>query len=80
MVEVGGRVHCVTLNPSQGLASFEAEVSDDTGTLLLVWLGRRRLAGVEPGRQITARGRVTTTDGEPTIFNPEYELTMPSTE
>ncbi|MCU0278808.1 MAG: OB-fold nucleic acid binding domain-containing protein [Candidatus Nanopelagicales bacterium] len=78
VVEVSGRVHSVTLHPSGGVESFEADVADDTGIVHLVWLGRRRLTGIVPSRRISARGRVAERDGRKVIFNPEYELTIPS--
>lgn len=78
VVEVSGHVHSVTLHPSGGVESFEADVSDDTGLVHLVWLGRRRLTGIVPSRKISARGRVALRDGRKVIFNPEYELTIPS--
>jgi hypothetical protein len=40
----------------------------------LIWLGRRRIRGIEPGRSLVARGRLTRQDGRPTIYNPSYEL------
>ena len=78
VVEVSGTVHSVTLHPSGGVESFEADISDATGIVHLVWLGRRRLTGIVPSRQIIARGRVAIRGGRKVIFNPEYEITIPS--
>lgn len=78
VVEVTGAVSSVTLHPSGGVESFEADVRDDTGVVHLVWLGRRRLTGIVPGRKISARGRVAVRDERKVIFNPEYELTITS--
>lgn len=78
VVEISGAVCAVTLHPSGGVESFEADVQDDSGQMHLVWLGRRRLTGIVPGRRITARGRVALRDDRKVIFNPEYELTIPS--
>ncbi|MFM7212684.1 MAG: OB-fold nucleic acid binding domain-containing protein [Actinomycetota bacterium] len=73
-VRVCGTVRSVTLRPKERQPTFEAEVFDGTGHLTLVWLGRRSLAGVEVGRMIEARGRVTCPRNHPIIFNPDYEL------
>ena len=62
------------LRPRAKSPAVEAEVYDGTGHLTLVWLGRRSLRGVEAGRMIVARGRVTFPHGDPVIYNPEYEL------
>jgi hypothetical protein len=51
-----------------------AELYDGTGTLAVIWLGRRQIAGVEPGRRLRVEGMVTEQDGRPVLFNPRYEL------
>jgi hypothetical protein len=40
----------------------------------LVWLGRRTIAGIDPGRLLIAEGLITTAEGRPVIFNPRYVL------
>jgi hypothetical protein len=39
-----------------------------------VWLGRRQILGITPGRSIVVTGRITCNETDPTIFNPRYEL------
>ena len=51
-----------------------AELYDGTGSLSLIWLGRRQIAGVEPGRRMRVEGLVTQSEGRPVLFNPRYEL------
>ena len=51
-----------------------AEFFDGTDTVLLKWLGRSRIPGIESGRRITVRGRVAVADGMKIIYNPYYEL------
>jgi hypothetical protein len=75
---VSGVLRAVTLRPREGVPAVEAELFDGTGRLLLVWLGRRRIRGIEPGRAIVVTGRITCNTDRPTIFNPRYEL-RPST-
>ncbi|MBY4572301.1 DNA-binding protein [Gordonia paraffinivorans] len=55
-------------------AGVKAEFFDGTDVVLLKWLGRNRIAGLEPGRKLTVRGRVAVQDGHKVIFNPYYEL------
>ena len=43
----------------------------------LVWLGRRHIAGIEPGRQLTVRGRIAMREDRKVIYNPYYELEPP---
>ncbi len=71
---VCGTLRSVTLRPRAGVPALEAELYDGTGHLSLVWLGRRQIAGIEPGRRVKVHGMVTSSDGEPAIFNPRYEL------
>jgi hypothetical protein len=73
-VTVMGTLRTVTLRPRAGVPALEAELYDGSGTLALVWLGRRRIAGIEPGRRLLAQGRVTYHEGGPVMYNPRYEL------
>lgn len=73
-VTVTGVVHTVTLRPRGGVPALEAELDDGSGVITVVWLGRRRLAGVEPGRSITVTGCIGQQNGVPMMFNPRYEL------
>lgn len=71
---VAGTVRCVVLRPRAGVPTLEAELYDGTGTVTLVFLGRRRIRGIDAGRSLVARGRLTTHEGRPTLYNPAYEL------
>lgn len=71
---VAGTLKAVVLRPLAGVPTLEAELFDGTGTVTLVFLGRRRIRGVDPGRSLVARGRLTAHDGRPTLYNPAYEL------
>ena len=71
---VAGTLRAVVLRPLAGVPTLEAELYDGTGTVTLVWLGRRRIRGIDPGRALVARGRMTLRAGKATVFNPEYEL------
>ncbi|MBO9555796.1 OB-fold nucleic acid binding domain-containing protein [Cellulomonas sp.] len=71
---VSGVIRSVTLRPREGVPALEAELYDGSGTLDLVWLGRREIAGVAPGRRAKIEGLVCLVDGRRTVFNPKYEL------
>lgn len=71
---VGGRVRSVRFNPTENVPVLEAELYDGSASILLRWLGRRRIAGIEPGRKLLAQGRVGEHDGRWVIYNPWYEL------
>ncbi len=57
-----------------GMPAFEAELRDDGGRVDLVWLGRARISGIEPGSTVVAEGRLAVRHGRTTMFNPRYEL------
>ncbi|MGY1826434.1 MULTISPECIES: OB-fold nucleic acid binding domain-containing protein [unclassified Blastococcus] len=74
VVTVTGRLKSVVYTPRETVPTLEAELFDGSGSVTLVWLGRRRIAGIEPGRTLTARGRFAAFDGRQVIYNPWYEL------
>src|SRR6476660_4895173 len=74
MVTVTGRLRTVVYTPRTNLPTLEADLWDGSDLVTLVWLGRRHIAGIEPGRTITARGRIALRDDRKVIYNPYYEL------
>ncbi|MCQ4083029.1 OB-fold nucleic acid binding domain-containing protein [Streptomyces sp. RB6PN25] len=74
VVTVTGTLRAVTLRPRAGVPALEAQLFDGSAALDVVWLGRRSIAGIEPGRKIIASGRVALNRGRPVLFNPKYEL------
>lgn len=78
-VSVTGRLKTVTFTPCTSMPLLEAVLYDGSDFITLVWLGRRRIAGIEPGRVLTARGRVTIREERKVIYNPYYTLAPPLT-
>jgi hypothetical protein len=76
LVNLTGRLRTVVYTPRTNLPTLEAELYDGSGAVTLVWLGRRRIAGVEPGRCLTVRGRLALRDDRKVIYNPYYELRL----
>ncbi|MDT4922418.1 MAG: hypothetical protein QOG01_131 [Pseudonocardiales bacterium] len=76
-VKVVGRLRAVVYTPSETVPTLEAELFDGSDSMDLVWLGRRRIAGIEPGRRVVVRGRVGRHNGRCAIYNPWYELLNP---
>jgi len=71
---VAGRVRSIRVQPWAGVPSLEATLADSSGRLVLVFLGRRQVAGVEPGARLIAEGTVGEHGGRLAILNPDYEL------
>ncbi len=78
VVTVTGVLRSVSLRPHEGVPAVEAEVYDGSGRILVVWLGRRRIRGIEAGRGIVVTGRITCTSVKPTIYNPRYTMLPPT--
>ncbi len=76
-VRLTGTVSTVTINPRGGHPALEVEMRDGSGAVTLVWLGRRQIPGIDPGRTIKVYGRISCRDGRRLLYNPRYEL-LPS--
>jgi hypothetical protein len=74
LITVFGHVKSVSQAPRAGTPTLEAEIFDGSEMLTLVWLGRRRIPGIEPGVDLRATGRVSVQDGTRVLYNPRYEL------
>jgi len=73
-VKVAGRVKSVRVQPRAGTSNLECVLSDGTGGLLLVFQGRPKIAGIEPGARLVAEGMVGTWGRRPALLNPSFEL------
>lgn len=74
LVRLRGTLRTVTLRPRGGVPALEAELYDGTGVITVIWLGRRRIAGIAPGRSMQIAGRIGRHEGVRIMFNPRYEL------
>ena len=62
-------------DPAQGgQANLECVLADGTGKILLVFQGRRQIAGIEPGARLVVEGMVGDWARRQAILNPSYEL------
>jgi hypothetical protein len=73
-VKLSGSLRTVTLRPRGGVPALEAELFDGSGAITLIWLGRRQITGIGPGRQLEVEGRIGVQDGVRVMYNPRYEL------
>jgi hypothetical protein len=73
-VTMQGRLRSVEFCPQEADATLEAELFDGTEGVTLIWLGRRRIPGIEPGRTMRVRGRLAIRDGRKVLYNPYYEI------
>jgi len=78
-VRIVGEVRSVRIVPRAGAASLEATIQDGRGAVTAVFLGRRKIPGLSPGRRVLLEGVVTKHRGldnaqERMIYNPVYQL------
>ena len=71
---IEGRIRSMRVQPWADVASLECVLVDDTGGVLLVFLGRRKVAGIELGRRLRCEGMVGEQRGYLAILSPDYEL------
>jgi len=73
-VRVAGRVKSVRVQPRAGTSNLECVLADDSGKILLVFQGRRRIPGIQPGARLVVEGMVGDWARRQAILNPDYEL------
>ena len=69
-----GSIAILSMKPRGGIPWLEAEFTDGSGTVTLIWMGRRSIPGITAGRELIVSGRVSFVDGERRVYNPLYEL------
>ena len=79
-VRIAGRVNSVRTQPRAGNANLECVLADGTGKILLVFQGRRQIAGIEPGARLVVEGMVGDWARRQAILNPSYELVQAGSE
>lgn len=78
VARVAGVVEGLRVRPREGVQAIEAVISDGSGTVTAVWLGRRSIPGLSLGARMIVEGRL---GGEPArlhIMNPTFEFAPPA--
>lgn len=74
-VTMVGTLRSVEGNATGCAGGVKAELFDGTDTVTLVWLGQRRIPGIESGRTLRVHGRLGKLEnGSKAIYNPHYEI------
>src|SRR6478672_2907434 len=74
LVSLTGTVSTITIAPRAGHPALEVQLRDGSGSVTLVWLGRRQIPGIDPGRTLKVWGRISCHEGKRLLYNPRYEL------
>lgn len=72
-VTIEGRIKIVQVGTAAG-KSLEAQVFDSSGGMRLLFFGRTRIPGIEPGSMVRVSGTVGEYKGHLALANPRYEL------
>ena len=74
-VTMVGELRTVEANAKGCAGGVRAELFDGTDTVTLVWLGQRRIPGIDCGRTLRVHGRLGMLEnGSKAIYNPHYEI------
>jgi hypothetical protein len=71
---VSGQVRAVRLAAVAQSPSLEVELWDESGGVVLVFYGRRHIAGIRAGARLTAVGTISDRHGKLAMANPVYRL------
>jgi hypothetical protein len=73
-VRVSGAVRRVRASGRDGLPMLRAELGGGADRITVIWLGRSRIAGIEPGRVLAVEGMLSEQGGRKIMYNPRYDL------
>lgn len=74
-VTMVGMLRSVEANAKGCTGGLRAELFDGTDTVTLVWLGQRRIPGIDSGRTLRVHGRLGRLEnGVKAMYNPRYEI------
>ena len=76
-----GTLRSVETNGKGCAGGVRAELFDGSDTVTLVWLGQRRIPGIDSGRTLRVHGRLGKLEnGAKAIYNPRYGRPSPCAE
>lgn len=74
VARVAGVVEGIRVRPREGVPAIEAVVTDGSGSVTAVWLGRRTLPGLTLGCKLILEGRLGGGPQQMQVMNPRYEF------
>ena len=77
--KVAGRVRSIQVQLRSRIPTLEWTIIDTAGdTLMVVFLGRRQIAGIQPGTDVCVEATVAACSGGLSMLNPIYEILPPA--
>lgn len=74
VARIAGVVEGIRVRPREGVPAVEAVVTDGSGSVTAVWLGRRTLPGLTLGIRLVLEGRLGGDPQHLQLMNPRYEF------
>lgn len=74
-VKLAGVVKRITVHPEHGLEALEALLTDGTGEMSVLWMGRRSIPGLTLGTRVVVEGVVGEQRQGRRMVNPSFEFT-----
>jgi RecG-like helicase len=74
VARIAGIVEGIRVRPREGVPAIEAVVTDGSGSVTAVWLGRRILPGLQLGKRLILEGRLGGDPKNLQLMNPRYEF------
>jgi RecG-like helicase len=73
-VKLAGVIRRITVLPMEGAEALEALISDGTGEVTAVFMGRRGIGGLSLGKRLVVEGVAAEQHGEVRMVNPRLEF------
>ena len=73
-VKVAGVIRRMTVLPFEGKEALQALISDGTGEVTVVFMGRRGIGGLSLGARVAVEGVLAEQRGEARMMNPRLEF------
>jgi RecG-like helicase len=73
-IHAAGVVKRITVYPAEGSEAVEAVISDGTGEISVVWMGRRSIPGLRLGTRVVVEGVLAEGRGRRKMVNPKFEF------
>lgn len=72
--KLAGVVRRITYRPVSGHESLEVLLTDGTGEMVVLWMGRRSIPGLTLGTRVIVEGMVGEERGVRRLVNPSFEF------
>lgn len=77
VARIAGVVEALRVRPREGVQAIEAVLTDGSGTVTAVWLGRRNVPGLSLGSRLIIEGRLGGERARLHVMNPQFEFAAP---